>query len=50
MVSANWKFDGDPCPIQKYEWSVYGVDGSVARAAQHMSAGRDQERTEVAAM
>ncbi|XP_072048752.1 uncharacterized protein [Amphiura filiformis] len=30
-LSASWDFSGDPCPISKYEWSVYRVDGELVQ-------------------
>ncbi len=26
-LSASWDFSGDPCPIRKYEWAIYRIDG-----------------------
>ena len=26
-LSASWDFSGDPCPIKKYEWAIYRIDG-----------------------
>ncbi|XP_077992165.1 uncharacterized protein LOC144446291 [Glandiceps talaboti] len=31
LLSGQWDFSGDPCPIQKYEWSIMGFDGSVVQ-------------------
>ncbi|XP_038062441.1 uncharacterized protein LOC119732930 [Patiria miniata] len=26
-MSASWDFSGDPCPMKKYEWAIYRIDG-----------------------
>ncbi|XP_022102001.1 uncharacterized protein LOC110985344 [Acanthaster planci] len=26
-LSAAWDFSGDPCPMKKYEWAIYRIDG-----------------------
>lgn len=28
-LSAHWDFSGDPCPIEKYEWTIHKFDGTI---------------------
>ncbi|XP_077996024.1 uncharacterized protein LOC144449371 [Glandiceps talaboti] len=30
-LSGQWNFDGDPCPIVKYEWSILRFDGLIVQ-------------------
>ena len=41
-ISANWDFMGDPCPIDTYDWTVHGVDGSVVRDIQMFQGGKHE--------
>jgi hypothetical protein len=28
-IEAKWDVSGDPCPVEKYEWSIEETDGTV---------------------
>ncbi|XP_070573688.1 uncharacterized protein [Ptychodera flava] len=40
VISGQWDFSGDPCPISKYEWSIMRFDGIVVQPMTELPGGR----------
>ncbi|XP_070573950.1 uncharacterized protein [Ptychodera flava] len=38
-LSGKWNFEGDPCPITKYEWAIMRFDGTVVQAMLELPSG-----------
>ncbi|XP_070573609.1 uncharacterized protein [Ptychodera flava] len=39
QLSGQWSFNGDPCPISKYEWSILRFDGSEVQPMTELPEG-----------
>ncbi|CAH1794764.1 unnamed protein product [Owenia fusiformis] len=40
QLTANWEFNGDPCPMETYTWSIYKFDGTVFMSATKVPQGQ----------
>ena len=38
-LEASWDFDGDPCPVDTYEWEVRRFDGLVVLPMETLPTG-----------
>ncbi|XP_070562332.1 uncharacterized protein [Ptychodera flava] len=45
-ISGQWNFNGDPCPIVKYKWSIMRFDGAEMQPMTDIPSGRTSATTD----